>query len=129
MTEKSLLTRCMYCNAIPGEHTPNCMYAKVQVESQTSAVALPAEISDMLAQRGARYGSFYGHSTISRNLKNTCKEAPSWNKMTAAQQEAIELICHKLARICNGDPNYDDSWRDIAGYAQLIVDILNGKKT
>ena len=34
------------------------------------------------------------------------------------------MICHKLGRIINGDPNYDDSWLDIAGYAQLIVNRL-----
>jgi hypothetical protein len=28
------------------------------------------------------------------------------------------------SRICNGDPFYVDSWRDIAGYAQLVVNEL-----
>jgi hypothetical protein len=31
------------------------------------------------------------------------------------------MITHKISRILNGDPNYDDSWRDIAGYAMLVV--------
>ena len=35
------------------------------------------------------------------------------------------MIFHKLARIANGDPTYIDSWTDIAGYAQLVVDDLN----
>ena len=43
--------------------------------------------------------------------------------------ESLTLICHKLARIANGDPFYDDSWKDIAGYSQLVVDILHGKNT
>jgi hypothetical protein len=34
------------------------------------------------------------------------------------------MILHKLARIVNGDANYIDSWRDIVGYSQLVVDEL-----
>ena len=34
------------------------------------------------------------------------------------------MILHKLARIVNGDANYIDSWRDIVGYTQLVVDEL-----
>ena len=34
------------------------------------------------------------------------------------------MICHKIGRIINGDANYEDSWRDIAGYAQLVADRL-----
>lgn len=42
------------------------------------------------------------------------------------QQEALDMICHKIGRILNGDPDYADSWHDIAGYAQLVADRLNG---
>jgi len=43
----------------------------------------------------------------------------------ADMREALEMILHKIARILNGNPNYADSWQDIAGYAQLIVKRLN----
>ena len=36
------------------------------------------------------------------------------------------MICHKIGRILNGDPDYGDSWRDIAGYALLVADRLEG---
>ena len=39
------------------------------------------------------------------------------------------MILHKLARILNGDPNYVDSWHDIAGYAILVEDIINEKRS
>lgn len=29
------------------------------------------------------------------------------------------MICNKIARAVNGDPQYFDNWRDIAGYATL----------
>ena len=36
------------------------------------------------------------------------------------------MIAHKIGRILNGDPNYADSWVDIAGYAQLVANELEG---
>ena len=83
-------------------------------------------IDATLAQRGTRYGSFESHAFISQHLSDVMhtRDLPE-----PYMVEAAEMICHKLARIANGDPYYDDSWRDIAGYAQLVVDILNGKHT
>ena len=43
------------------------------------------------------------------------------------EQEALDMIFHKIARILNGDPNYADSWHDIAGYATLIDKELNNE--
>ena len=37
------------------------------------------------------------------------------------------MIFAKVGRILNGDPNYADSWIDIAGYAKLVADRLEGK--
>jgi hypothetical protein len=37
------------------------------------------------------------------------------------------MIAHKLGRIVNGDPNYVDSWVDIAGYATLVAKRLQGE--
>ena len=45
-------------------------------------------------------------------------------QMDADQNEALQMICHKIARIVNGDPDYADSWVDIAGYAKLVADRL-----
>lgn len=47
-------------------------------------------------------------------------------KLADDQQEALDMIFHKVGRIVNGDPDYADSWHDIAGYAKLIDDRLNG---
>jgi hypothetical protein len=45
-------------------------------------------------------------------------------RIAADQIEALDMICHKIGRILNGDPNYADSWVDIAGYAKLVADRL-----
>jgi hypothetical protein len=81
-------------------------------------------------KRGSRYGKFTDHARLSQNLKWILFEHndKSWLALAADQREAIEMICHKVACIVNGDPNYADSWRDIAGYAMLVAERLEGTK-
>lgn len=89
-------------------------------------------IDETLQQRGTRYGSFKNHAAISQELQRVFRQgcvASGKDTLDPFLVESVNMICHKLARIANGDPYYDDSWRDIAGYAQLVVDILNGKNT
>lgn len=86
-------------------------------------------IAEILAERGSRYGSFSGHALITQRLKCAMQETKGWNNLTDSQREALEMVAHKIGRILNGDPNYLDSWVDIVGYTQLIVDQLNGKNT
>lgn len=47
-----------------------------------------------------------------------------WDSLSSDQQEALEMIAHKIARILNGNPNKIDSWEDIAGYAILVAERL-----
>jgi hypothetical protein len=49
--------------------------------------------------------------------------------MYADQREALDMIAHKIARIINGDPDYADSWVDIAGYATLVSERLKDDST
>jgi len=87
------------------------------------------DINHTLTERGARYGEFRDHAYISQSLKGELRRHMAIrDRLTLEpdQMEALEMICHKIARILNGDPNYADSWHDIAGYAQLVADRLNG---
>lgn len=77
-----------------------------------------------LAERGSRYGAFSTHATITQGLKDIMKGSPKWRALADDQREALEMIQHKVGRILNGDPNYADSWIDIAGYAKLVADRL-----
>ena len=49
------------------------------------------------------------------------------NELKAYQIESLEMILHKIARILNGNPNYSDSWFDIAGYSMLVYNELEKK--
>lgn len=81
----------------------------------------------LITERGSRYGKFKDGAAIMQELKFVMREVDGWHNLTPSQREALDMIQHKIGRILNGDPNYDDSWKDIAGYATLIVNELNGE--
>lgn len=87
---------------------------------------LPASITDMLTERGKRYGKFADHAALAQSLKDVMRVTDGWDRLESDQREALEMVQHKVARILNGDPAYSDSWRDVAGYAQLVADRLEG---
>ena len=78
-------------------------------------------VAQVLAERGKRYGEFDNHAKISQQLKAVIFAARSRCTLDPDMCEALEMIAHKIARICNGDPRYVDSWTDIAGYATLVA--------
>jgi hypothetical protein len=91
------------------------------------------DIKDVLQERGDKYGSFHTHANLSQTLSTLIKQHYAQTHVDKEGKviplpefmlEAINMICHKLARIANGNPFYDDSWVDIGGYSQLVVDIL-----
>lgn len=83
-------------------------------------------ISTTLQERGSRYGAFKDHAEITQGLKDLMVGTENWKLLAPDQKEALEMVVHKIGRILNkgGDPNYDDSWVDIAGYAKLVSDRL-----
>lgn len=86
------------------------------------------DINETLIQRGQKYGPFIGHAQVTMRLKNVIREEldKRHKRLDADQLEALDMIAHKIGRIINGDADYDDSWHDIAGYAQLVADRLRG---
>ena len=84
-----------------------------------------SDINTTLAERGKRYGAFSGHAVLTQSLKAVFASAPKYEQTTPIHREALDMIAHKIGRILNGDPNYADSWHDIAGYATLVEQELN----
>lgn len=83
------------------------------------------EIRDILKERGDRYGDFTDHARICQGFKTVMWDArDGWERLTDPQKQALEVIADKIARILNGDPQYLDSWQDIIGYTQLVIDRL-----
>ena len=87
---------------------------------------MSSDVNKTLDERGERYGKFRNHAELSQKLKQAMKEKATWWDLSPSQQESLEMIANKIARILNGDPNYADNWHDIAGYATLIDLQLQG---
>jgi hypothetical protein len=85
-------------------------------------------VDDVVNERGATYGKFENLAEVSQRFKDSLHYfLITRNKYLAPdQQEAMELIFHKFARIVNGDPDHIDNWKDVAGYATLVADRLEG---
>ena len=83
------------------------------------------DLSATLQERGSRYGAFADNALIAQNLKGIIRQYTGG--FQADQKEALEMIAHKIGRILAGDPNYADSWIDIAGYAKLVADRLEAQ--
>ena len=93
-----------------------------------------ADIQQTLDERGDRYGDWKNHAQISQDIQNAIVkgwfqrgDGQDLNEVPAYMLESLVMIANKIGRIINGDPYYDDSWRDIAGYATLVVEELNKK--
>lgn len=87
-----------------------------------------AKVDATLDTRAQSYGKFKDGAALMQSLKRSmAAHAATHNKTFADDQwEALEMIVHKIGRIINGDPDHVDSWMDIAGYATLVADRLQG---
>lgn len=86
-------------------------------------------VDAILDQRHQTYGKFIQLAEIAVELREVITLHLSLRQKTLApdQEEALMLISSKIARIINGDSDHIDSWRDVAGYATLVADRLDGR--
>lgn len=77
-------------------------------------------VSSTLSERGSRYGDFTDHARISQEFQQVMQRTPNWERLDPVKKEGLILIVHKIARALNGDPEYQDNYHDIQGYARLI---------
>ena len=88
----------------------------------------PTKVDAILDQRATQYGKFIEGAEVMQTLKQVVRTSIQKRGTALAfdQLESIDMIIHKLGRIINGNPDNVDSWRDIAGYATLVADRLEG---
>jgi hypothetical protein len=86
------------------------------------------DVDETLNTRAQDYGTFKDGAALMQGIKRLLADhARRHDKLFADDQwEAIEMIVHKMGRIVNGNPDKVDSWVDIAGYATLVADRLQG---
>ena len=90
--------------------------------------AAKVSVNRVLNARGQDYGKFRDSAALTQGIKRLLADhAARHNKLFADDQwEALEMIVTKIARIVNGSPDKVDHWVDIAGYATLVADRLEG---
>lgn len=74
------------------------------------------------AVRPKTHGYFPEGAAFTQACLTVAMSCASWKIMSPAKREATHMILHKLQRVVSGDPDHEDHWADIAGYAQLIVE-------
>ncbi len=82
-----------------------------------------------LDARAVDYGKFIEGAEVMQMLKRVVQAALNNRDKVLAhdQAEAMDMIIHKIGRIVNGNPDVVDHWLDIAGYAKLVADRLEGR--
>lgn len=85
---------------------------------------MTVDLTEVLKERGSRHGIFTEHAAVTQELKAVIARNNHGN-LSPDQQESLDMICHKIGRVLAGDPNFDDHWIDIAGYAKLVADRLS----
>ena len=100
-----------------------------QEQEQTGIEMYEDEVDATLDARALDYGKFIEGAEVMQMLKRVVLNALNNRDKVLAhdQAEAMDMIIHKIGRIINGNPDVVDHWLDIAGYAQLVADRLNGR--
>ena len=105
-------------------------------QGAAGSAPLPIEMFDFpdpvdvtLDARAVEYGKFIEGAEVMQMLKRVVLNALNNRDKTLAhdQAEAMDMIIHKIGRIVNGNPDVVDHWLDIAGYAKLVADRLEGR--
>ena len=86
-------------------------------------------IQDTLNERQSTHGDFAENASLSQTIKEYMHTSKNWRlrKLTATQEEALDMIALKISRILTGNNREPDHWRDIAGYATLAENELVDK--
>lgn len=88
----------------------------------------PVTLDPLLAERKKQYhphGDYIDVARVSQDLKRILA-INTRVKLHDDQAESLHMICNKLARIVNGNPDLVDHWADLSGYAQLVANRLRG---
>lgn len=94
------------------------------------------KVDQILDDRHKSYGTFSGVACISGQFRDFIQSVLKDNRdngnevwLEVDAEEALLMIGVKIARILNtqNGQNHVDTWRDIAGYATLVAERLEGK--
>ena len=79
-----------------------------------------SNVDQVLNQRKNTHGNFIDTCATTQALMQVLYGGSTFHSLSAPQVESLHMIAHKMARIVNGDPNFEDHWIDIEGYSKLV---------
>lgn len=84
---------------------------------------------ELIEEREKTHGPYSKTAKIAQDLKTVVQCAASDSGLIgdAVKMESLEMMCSKMARILVGNHDEADHWKDLAGYAQLVVRELEKK--
>ena len=118
-----------YLQAIEGLDKAREQSAAGSAPLEIEMFDFPDQVDETLDARAVEYGKFIEGAEVMQMLKRVVLNALNNRDKTLAhdQAEAMDMIIHKIGRIVNGNPDVVDHWLDIAGYAKLVADRLEGR--
>jgi len=78
-------------------------------------------MKNILDEREKTHGPFVTVAAKAQQIKDAIRGGKTWAEMDDIQRESLEMIASKIGRILAGNHDEVDHWRDIAGYAELVV--------
>lgn len=93
-------------------------------DEKTAAISSgnPAALTD---ERRNTHGKFNNTARYIQSIKRVIsgaleeRVARGDKPLTDQQVESLEMVAHKMGRILSGDPDFQDHWDDIGGYAHI----------
>lgn len=79
------------------------------------------DVGHIIEEREKTHGPYREKAQWAQNMKKAMRCPDGWDNLLPYQRESLDMIASKIARALYGDPTEIDHWRDIAGYAQLVV--------
>lgn len=97
--------------------------------NQSTATILLAELSrdPITIEREKLHGTFEWNAFVSQRIKAVMHNCPNYDKFSDGHKEALDMIAVKLSRLLQ-NPDHTEHWMDIAGYAHLGMELVEGKK-
>ena len=79
----------------------------------------PMSAQELVQTREGTHGSFGENAKVTQAIKRIVRNSPCYEALNDTQKEAVDRIAMKLGRIVGGNPNVEDHWDDLGGYAEL----------
>lgn len=82
-------------------------------------------IETVLATREETHGVYREQAAFAQQFKRMMRAGRNWERLDFYQAQSMEAFADKLSRILCGNFNEPDHWRDVSGYATLVLNEMH----